>query len=153
MRAALVLLGAVACVNANATTVERRELSQLVRAADHVLVATVTKVDMVDGKGMEVKDRAAMTGPSPGMQNEIRVHLEVRSVLFSRSKRPHEKPIVRLWKEWHYSLGQIQDAMVGNTSIFLLKGDRYDPVYPAYFERPVEERKRVEALLKALGRK
>jgi hypothetical protein len=132
-------------ISAVATSVERRSLAELIRDSDHVVIATVAKVDMVDGKSMEIKDRNARTGP--GLENEIRFHLEVKEVLFSTAASPPKRAIVRLWKSWHYSLGDIQDAVAGNTSIFLLKGRTFDPVYPAYFERPLREREQIEKLL------
>ena len=144
------LLACFALTSALATSVPQRSLEDLVRDADHVVVATVTKVSMVNGQGKEITDRNARTGP--GLDNEIRFHLEVKEVLFSTAPEPPKLIIVPLWKMWHYSLGDIQDALTGNTSIFLLKGDTYEPVYPQHFERSLEERKQIEQLLRVRKR-
>jgi len=132
------------CVSA--TSVEQRPLDDLVRDSDHVLMATVTKVDMIDGNGKEVTDRNGMTGP--GLENEIRFHLHIQEILFSSSPQPPKQVVVRLWKAWHYALGDIQYAVVGQTSIFLLKGNDYEPVYPADFQRALQEREQIQALVK-----
>jgi len=135
-------------LSAHATSVPQKPLDDLVRESDHVFVATVVKVDMVNGKGKAVKDKTAMTGP--GLENEIRFHLEIREVLFTKSPQPPKSVIVRLWKAWHYQLGDIQDAVTGSTSIFLLKGSEFDPVYPAHFQRSLEEREEIHKLVSKL---
>ena len=142
-----ILLACLLSASAAATSIPSRELAELVTDADHVVIATVTKVSMVDGDGKEIKDREGRTGP--GLKNEIRLHLEVKEVLFSTAPEASKEMIVRLWRMWHYSLGGIQDTTLGNTSIFLLKGPAHDPVYPQQFERPLQERAHIERLLSA----
>src|SRR5690606_21293673 len=73
------LLATLASGLAMATSVPPKPLAEMVREADHVVVATVTVVDMVDGKGRPVVDRDARTGP--GLDNQIRFHLAVSEVL------------------------------------------------------------------------
>lgn len=43
-----------AFVNAEATTIAPRELAELVEESDHIIIATVTKVDMIDKNGKEL---------------------------------------------------------------------------------------------------
>jgi hypothetical protein len=57
---------------------------------------------------------------------------------------------VPLWQAWHYILGTMQDDLTGATGIFLLKGGAYEPVYPAGFQRSLEERAEIVRLLGAV---
>lgn len=127
-----------------ATSIESKRLEDLVLESDHVMVATVVKVDMVDGAGKAVEDVNAMTGP--GLDTEIRLHLEVKEVLFSESRQPPKRIMVRLWKAWNFQLGDIQNNSSG-TSIFLLKGEEYDPVYPAQFEQSLGKKEEILSLI------
>ena len=43
----------------------------------------------------------------------------------------------------------IRDSLTGVAGIFLLKGDTYEPVYPAGFQRPLEEKSEVVRLIGA----
>ena len=86
-----------------------------------------------------------MTGPS--FENEIRFHLKVKNILFTKMGVPPKMIIIRLWKEWHHELGEVQDMMTGETSIFLLKGKQFDPVYEAGFQVRLEEREKIVQLL------
>lgn len=130
-----------------ATSVLPKPLEGMVREADHVVVAKIASVDMVDGHGRPVTDRGSRTGP--GLQNQLRFNLEVREVLFARATPPPRMLRVPLWKMWHYALGTMQDDLTGATGIFLLKGDSYQPVYPAGFQRALEERTEIVRLLGA----
>ncbi|MGN7918112.1 MULTISPECIES: hypothetical protein [Lysobacter] len=139
---ALLLAGA-AC----ATSVPLKPLEEMVGEADHVVVATVESVDMVGGRGEPIIDPKARTGP--GSKNRMRFNLRVEELLFTRS--PVLPPALRvpLWSAWHYELGDIQEQVTGSTGIFLLKGDDYQPVYPADFQRPLDEREQIERLLQS----
>lgn len=148
---ALVLFGCLASLAAGATSVSARSLEEMLQDSDHVLVATVTQVDMVDAQGRQVSDPEARTGPAS--RNQIRFHLDVKHTLFTTARPPAQKVVVPLWQAWIYSLGQIRQAVEGNTSIFLLKGDHFEPAYPRDFERPVAQREEIEALLRALRKK
>jgi hypothetical protein len=131
------------------TEIEQRALPDIVKDADHVFVATIIKIDMVDGEGKNVADERARTGPD--LENQIRFHLTVKESLYTTSEPSRTYVIVRLWQWWHYTLGQFQKE-TGQTYIFLLKGDTYDPAYPADFQRPLAERPQIEALLRSQGR-
>lgn len=136
---------------ASATSVKPRSLSELVRDSDHIVIATVSKVDMIDGKGKQLDDVKSRTGP--GLQNQIRLHLAVHELIYTRSTTQLPPVIVMgLWQMWHYTLGHIRNATHDTTSIFLLKGDDFQPAYPAYFQRRVSERSEINRLLIELQR-
>lgn len=145
MRIILLLLAMCLPGLALATSVLPKPLEEMVREADHVVVAKIVSVDMVDGRGRPLTQRNARTGP--GLPNQMRFNLEVQEVLFARTKPPPRTLRVPLWQMWHYSLGTMQDDLTGATGIFLLKGDAYEPVYPAGFQRDLEERAEIVRLL------
>jgi hypothetical protein len=132
------------CGLADATSVRPMPLDEMVSRADYVLVATVVKVDMVNGRGWAVSDPEARTGP--GSENQIRLHLRADDILKSKRIVPRTV-IVPLWKMWHYSLGSIREQVEGTRGIFLLKGNDFQPAYPAGFQRGLEEREQIERLL------
>lgn len=129
----------------SATSVESKSLDEIVRMADHAVVANVVRIDMVDGRGQPVTDPKARTGP--GSKNRMRFHLRVKHALYSRSGAVPPRLTVPLWSMWHYELQQMREIVSREDSIFLLKGERYEPAYPADFQRPMDERKRIEQLL------
>jgi hypothetical protein len=120
-----------------ATSVPPKPLEEMVREADLVVVAEIAGVDMVDGRGRPVTERDARTGP--GLPNQLRFNLEVKEVLFACTKPTPRTLRVPLWQMWHYTPGAMQDGLTGATGIFLLKGDAYEPVYPAGFQRDLED--------------
>jgi hypothetical protein len=128
-----------------ATSVPPKPLEEMVRESDHVVIATIIGVDMVDGRGRPVADLDARTGP--GSSNEMRFQLNVQEVLFTRSKMLPAALTVPLWTAWHYELGDMQEQVTGSAGIFLLKGDSFQPTYPANFQRPLDERPEIEHLL------
>lgn len=140
----IVLLLCFPCL-AFATSVLPKPLDELVRESDHVVVATIIAVEMVDGHGDSVTDRDARTGP--GLDNEMRFFLQVKHVLFTRSDALPPVLMVPLWSMWHYELGDMQDQMTGSAGIFLLKGNYFQPTYPAGFQRSFDERPEIERLL------
>lgn len=142
-----VALGCVA-TQAGATSIAHRSFEEIVHDADHVIVAKVVKVDMVDAHGRQVRDREARTGP--GLRNRLRFHLDVRDVLFTACQRQPRRVLVPLWSAWHYSLGAMQDQVEGSDGIFLLKGPRFEPAYPADFQRDLGERTRIDPLVASL---
>lgn len=130
---------------ASATSVPQMPLEDVVRLADHVVVANVVRVDMVDGRGRAVTDPQARTGP--GLKNQIRFHLRVKQVLFSRAGAVPPTLTVPLWTMWHYQLGDMQEVVSEEDSVFLLKGDGYEPAYRNGFQRSLDEREQIEQLL------
>ncbi|MGO1000984.1 hypothetical protein [Lysobacter sp. CA196] len=147
MRYLLALFALLLADAACATSVLPKPLKEMVREADHVVVATVESVDMVGGRGKPITDPRARTGP--GSKNRMRFNLRIKELLFTRS--PALPPTLRvpLWSAWHYELGSMREQVTGSTGIFLLKGDDYQPVYPADFQRPLDEREQIERLLQS----
>jgi len=129
---------------ARATSVDARSLAELVCEADHALVATVVNVDMVDWQGRLIMNRREGTGPVSS--NRIRLHLLVHSALFSTALEVPQRIVLEHWSAWHYQLGDVQDGSLGQDGIFLLKGERFEWVYPADFWRDPGERETIEAL-------
>jgi len=129
----------------SATSVVSKPLAEMVREADHVVVATITRVDMVDGKGRLLTDPESRTGP--GSANQMRLHLEVHEVIATRLPPVSRTIRVPLWMMWHYELGTMQKHLTGQRGIFLLTGRDYQPVYPANFQRSLDERAEIQRLL------
>ena len=140
----LVCLLALLAGPATATSVAPRSLEELVPEAGEIVVATIEKVDVVDAKGRLLRGKAARTGP--GLDNRMRFHLRVEEVIFPRDGAVPQAVVVPLWSMWHYSLESMQDV-VGTRGIFLLEERTHEPVYPAFFQRTLDERGQIEALL------
>ena len=140
----LIFLHALLAGPAAATTVAPRSLEELVPDASEIVVATIDKVDVVDAKGRLLHGKAARTGP--GLTSRMRFHLRVEEVIFPRDGAVPQAVVVPLWSMWHYSLDSMQDV-VGTRGIFLLKAGTHEPVYPAFFQRELDERGQIEALL------
>lgn len=136
---------AFGCVEA--TTVDRKDVRELLAESDHILIATVTKVDMIDSNGKELTDPESRTGP--GIQNTLRLHLHVNeNGVLKTNKQPIPKTIIiELWQEFNFSLGQWKSEE-GKEMIFLLKGDKYTWVYPAGFMLPMSARGAIEQLIR-----
>jgi hypothetical protein len=134
-------------VQAQATQIPFRDLTNLVSDADHVFIGTVEKVDMVDAKGSQVTTETARTGP--GSENQLRLHVTVATnqVIASSAKVP-VKIVIPLWQRWHDTLGNRRKEVQGKTFIFLLKGKDLAPVYHGFFMRKPSERAEIEAILK-----
>lgn len=143
---AAVLLLLFAVPTSMATSVMPRSLEQIVADSDYVLVATITSVDMITAQGQPLTDRKARTGP--GGTDIMRLNLEVHEVLLKRAGKVPKRIRVPLWTMWHYELGLMQDQLTGKHGIFLLKGDTFEPAYPALFQRELGEREEIEALLR-----
>ncbi|MFD0324753.1 hypothetical protein [Lysobacter gummosus] len=150
MKCLLAILAMLFATSVFATSVANKSLEDIVRSADYVVVANIERVDMVDGRGRAVTNPKARTGP--GLDNQIRFHLRVKKALFARSGAVPPTLAVPLWTAWHYNLGTMQEEASKNDSIFLLKGDHYEPAYPAHFERSMDERAEIERILADKGK-
>jgi len=151
MKTPAILLAGLLCLGtvapALATSVAPKPLAEMVADADQIVRATVIDVEMVDGKGRPLTDPGSRTGP--GLDNEIRLVLQVQEVLRPREGRVPATIRVPLWTMWHYTLGHIREATLGSESLFLLKGERHAPVYPVGFQRPLDERAQIQSLMVA----
>lgn len=105
----ILLLALAVAAPAWSTSVEPMPLEALLAKTDHVLLPTVTAVDMVDAQGKPVTDPQARTGP--GGPNLIRYHLQVDRVVTSTSAKVPTTLVIPEWQMWHYSLGQMQRSM------------------------------------------
>jgi len=146
-----ILIGLAAllfAVQAQATQISFRDLTNLVSDADHVLIGTVEKVDMVDAKGNQVTNETARTGP--GSENQLRLHVTVatNAVIASTTNDVPDKVIINLWQKWHHTLGNRRKGTEGETFIFLLTGPDFKPVYYGLFMRKPSERSEIDAILK-----
>ena len=134
--------------SAHATTISSKDLNELVYESDHIIHVVITKVDMLDGEGNQIRDLNRRTGP--GSKNLIRLHATVLKggvIKTSREEFPSEI-VVSLWQKWHYTLGQISEGSLNQEVIFLLRGKDLVPVYPAYFQRAISEREEIIRLIK-----
>ncbi len=136
-------------VQAQATQIPFRDLTNLVSDADHVLIGTVEKVDMVDAKGNQVTNETARTGP--GSENQLRLHVNVptNGVISSSAEGAPETILIPLWQRWHDTLGNRRKEVEGKTFIFLLKGNDFVPVYHGLFMREPSEKAEIEAILRS----
>lgn len=143
MKRLLMLLVFLFAVPAMATLPLTATLEEMALGADHILVARVTGVDMVDADGKQVIDRTAMTGP--GLTNTIRLKVSVNKVLVSNARPVPKQLMVPLDPLMHFSLGQIQDAHKGDrlVRLLLLKGRQFEPIKPGVFFRPIAEKDEV----------
>ena len=139
------LVLALGCVEA--TLVDDKDVRELVAESDHILIAAVIKVDLIDASGKELAGFEAETGP--GIPNTLRLHLRpIDNGVLKTGKQPIPKAIiVELWREWHYSLSQWKH-LEGREMIFLLKGDKYTWVYPKDFILPISARGEIERLIR-----
>ena len=131
----------------NHASILPKELSELSAESDHVLVCKVEKVQMLDERGNELRDREARTGP--GLKNELRLHLVIEKdgVLKTNAEKVPDK-LIPLSQAWHYSLGQWKDNSEGKVFIFLLKGADFQRVYPGLFKRQLSEKTAIDKILR-----
>ncbi len=146
-----ILIGFMAllfAVQVQATQIPFRDLTNLVSEADHVLLATVENVDMIDARGKQVTRDTVRTGP--GSENQLRLHIKVATngVVYSSSDKVPETIVIPLWQMWHDTLGNRKKEVQGKTFIFLLKGKDFTPVYHGLFMREPSEKAEIETLLK-----
>ena len=140
--AILFIFGAV---GASATSIKKKDLPELVTETEHVILATIEKVDMIDSSGNEIKDPKART-MAEGYQIRLYLKVEEDGILSTTNDKKIERIVVPLWEMWHYSLEQWK-AYETSSHIFLLKGKRYERVYPYYFIRNLSEKEEIMRLL------
>lgn len=128
-----------------ATSIVPMTLDELLARTDHVLLATITAVDMVDGQGRPVTDPHARTGP--GMPNRIRYHLRVDRTVVSDAAKAPATLLVPEWPMWHYTLGSVQESATGQQRVFFLRGPAFVPADSAQFAYPTD----APALQRLLG--
>ena len=107
---------------------------------DHLAKARVVGVIMRDGKGKEIKNPKAKTGP--GLENVIYLKMIVDEVYFSTEKGVPKNLEVPLDSFMHYSLGQIQKvhSEKGQPVLLLLAGTDYQPPVAGIFRKPLDKK-------------
>ncbi|EHR39360.1 MAG: hypothetical protein PHE38_15920 [Alishewanella agri] len=115
-------------------------LEEMAKQADHILVGRVVGVDMVNGQGRLITDPEARTGP--GLDNTIRLRIQVDQVLVSSALKVPDLIPVSLSPHLHYTLGQIKEAHDGDTEarLVLLKGPEFVGIKPGVFFRPLTDK-------------
>jgi hypothetical protein len=133
---------------ASASLPQQATLEQLAAGADHVFVANVIGVDMIDANGEAIVDPRAMTGP--GGRNTIRLKMKIHEVVASSAAKPPETLFVPLDSRMHYELGQIQKAHAepADNVLLLLKGVNFQPVVAGVFLRALSDKDEVLRLRK-----
>jgi hypothetical protein len=113
---------------------------ELAAKSDHVFVAHVVAVDMIDGKGRNVDDDDAKTGP--GSENVIRLKVKIDEVLFTNAKESPKELYIPLDSFMHYRLKQVKEAHAGKNSKFLLllAGDKFTPPQAGVFRRDLTKK-------------
>ena len=112
--------------------------AELAAKSDHLFVAHVIAVDMIDGKGRQITDTDAMTGP--GLKNLIRLKVKIDQVLVTTAKEPPKELYIPLDPFMHYRFGEVKKAHTGDESKFLLllAGDKFTPPQPGVFRRDLK---------------
>jgi len=121
MKILIAITVALLAAQSQATQIPFRDLTNLVFDADHILIATVEKVDMVDAKGNQVTNDSARTGP--GSENKLRLHVTLTSkgLITSQAGKIPDTIVIPLWQEWHDTLSNRKKESEGKIFIFLLK--------------------------------
>jgi hypothetical protein len=124
-------------------------LEEMAKNSDHLLVGHVIGVDMVDGQGNEITDLNAMTGP--GIDNLIRLVIEVDEVVISPARSVPKVLKVPLDPFMHYKFGQVKEmhSAPGQKFLLLLNGDSFKPYLPGVFGRDLSEKSKVIELMKS----
>lgn len=141
MRRTTALAALVCATTVLASVPIRTTIEELAKGADHILIGHVVGVDLIDGKGRQIADENAGTGP--GLTNTIRLHIKVDEVLVTNARKKMPTVLkVPLDPFMHYSLGQIRSAHSGRSGkyLILLKGTSFQPVVAGAILRPLDEK-------------
>ncbi len=120
----------------------------LIEKTDHVLIARVIGVDMIDGDGKQIYDLQAKTGPKS--ENQIRLIFAVDQVLETNSKSVPEKLFVPLDSFMHFTFGQIKEHYpeVSEQRLLLLSGKDFHPPVAGHFQRNLQDKEHYLELFK-----
>ncbi|NRR34104.1 hypothetical protein HSX11_28400 [Oxalobacteraceae bacterium] len=125
-------------------------LDALVKMSDLIVVAKVSKVDMIDGAGKQVNDVSAMTGQGSG--NTIRMYLQVSKVLFNSGPKPPATIVVNETRAKILQLGPMRDLSKERMEIFFLKKGSHEPADPGSFRRDLSEKPAVLKLITEISK-
>jgi len=131
-----------------ATQVRTKALDELVAESGFIVEAKVIGVEMHDSKGMKVLDDAAATGPGISNQLFLRVKVAKNGFIYSKNQEIPNEFLIPLWQMWHDTLAHRKEQNLGKSYLFLLKGKKFEPTYPAGFKRKLSELPDIKSLIK-----
>ena len=129
------------------TQVPYKDMSDIVRESDHVIIGTVTNVLVRDQSGNLIADPKAGTGRN-GNDMRLFVRREPDGVLKSNKTDVPDDLQIDYGGIFFLQLSMEQEHHIGKKYIFLLKGEDFMPTYHMLSFRPLEERSQIEQLLK-----
>jgi hypothetical protein len=108
-------------------------LRDLACGADHVFIGRVIGVDMIDSRGLVIRNPEARTGP--GLTNTIRLEIEVLEKIDSTQPSLPRTIKVPLDSFMHYSLGQVKEvhSKPSEPALVFLRGGQFKPVIAGRF--------------------
>jgi hypothetical protein len=118
-------------------------LKELVENSDHIVVAKIVKVDEINNAQKEIEEGKANNG--------IRLHFEISSNDYIKTNGKKEKRLVviRMSKMRHLSLKSAKELnIVGTKRILLLKGKDYQETTAYFYNRSLDEKKKILNLIK-----
>jgi hypothetical protein len=126
-------------------------LTTMAQHADHILIGHTVEVDMMDREGNRLVDPEGMTGP--GLNNTIRLHIQVDKVLVTNAKTVPKVLTIPLDPFMHYGLGQVKAAESANRKprLILLRGPAFQPILAGVFSRPLADKNEALRLHKQLA--
>jgi hypothetical protein len=134
-----------------ATSYAPISLPDLIKSSEYIFAGNVVNVRMTDKNGKEVTDPEARTGP--GLENTIYLDVVVDHSLILKShnsKIPKEISIP-LDQMRHLPLGESQKFFKEKTFFFLDK--EFHPTHPGNFQAPLEDQKKLESIIRRVGKK
>ena len=106
-----------------ATSIAEVPLSDMLKAADVIIVGHVDKVVMVDSKGVPVVNSGAKTGPGEGHEIRLCVTLKNETIVKGSLDLKKHSVVLPLWKMWHREFGEARKYYENKNFVFLLKRD------------------------------
>jgi hypothetical protein len=121
---------------------------ELINKSDHILVARIVGVEMIDSDGNQILDPNAMIGP--GSSNVISLVYEIDEVVISNAHEVPDILRVPLDRSIRYSFGQIQELQleISEPRLLLLSGHNFQPPFRGVFQRDLEQKDKFMELFK-----
>lgn len=129
-----------------ATSVESKNLEELVSESDFIVEVFVADVYGKDKYEAIIRESEMETGP--GLENKIILSVCVKEVLLKPEliDMPHCFE-VSLWKRWHLALGSMLEYKSKDV-LLLLKDENLEFVHPGHFIWPLEKKEEILRLIK-----
>lgn len=125
-----------ACLAAYSVAAMHKTMEEMAAQADHVIVATVTEVDMVDRGGRPRE--SGETSLTDGSVIRLHVATQDATVLKGDAALP-ESLVLPLWRGWKNSLSRTKRNMEGKDFVFFLRGPELEPLYLGEFYLSADE--------------